>query len=337
MATQAEPPAAEVAHMRVPDFFIVGTPKTGTTALHAMLRTHPQIFMPKTKEPQYLASDMRPLPKHENAPREIWCPKTLAAYLALFSNATPEQRAGEATPTYLWSRTAADRIADLQPNARVIAIMREPASFLRSLHLAFLGGGNEAERDLEKAMSLEAARRTGKDIPRSSHRPQLLQYSEHVRYVEQLNRYRARFSPEQMLVLIYDDFRADNEATLSQVLQFLEVEDNSAIAVKWVNVSKQSVHSRRGRNLMNSISRGRGPLARSTKVTVKAVTTVPVRRAVRKGVDQISRHRLMSAEVPPPAESFMHELRVRYKPEVEALSDYLGRDLVTLWGYDKLG
>jgi len=336
MAAQVDSSAASVAHPRVPDFFIVGTPKTGTTALHAMLRTHPQIFMPKTKEPQYLASDLRPRPKHENAPREIWCPKTLAAYLALFSNAKPEQQAGEATPTYLWSRTAADRIADLQPNARLIAIVREPASFLRSLHLAFLRGGNEAERDLEKAMSLEAARRVGKDIPRGSHKPQLLQYSEHVRYVEQLSRYRARFSPEQMLVLIYDDFRADNEATLSQVLQFLQVEDNSAIAVKWVNVSQQSVHSRRGRNLMNSISRGRGPLARSTKVTVKAVTTVPVRRAVRKGVDQLSGHRLVSANVPPPEESFMHELRVRFKPEVEALSDYLGRDLVTLWGYDRL-
>ena len=163
--------------MRVPDFFIVGTPKTGTTSLHAMLKRHPQIFVPNIKEPQYLASDLRPRTKHESAPRELGYPKTLDDYLALFSNARPEQRVGEATPTYLWSRTAADTIADLQPEARLIAILREPASFLRSLHLAFLRGSNEAERDLGKAMSLEAARQAGKAIPRISHRPQLLQYS----------------------------------------------------------------------------------------------------------------------------------------------------------------
>lgn len=333
MATSAD----QVSHMRVPDFFIVGTPKTGTTALHAMLRRHPQIFMPNIKEPQYLANDLRPRPKHENAPRELGYPKTLADYLALFSNARAEQLVGEATPTYLWSRTAADSIAELQPDARVIAILREPASFLRSLHLAFLRGNNEAVRDLRKAMSLEAARLAGKDIPRNSHRPQLLQYSDHVRYVEQLRRYRARFSPEQMLVLIYDDFRADNQATLHQVLRFLEVDDDSALAVKWVNVSKQALHSQRARQTMNAISRGRGPIARSTKVTVKALTTLPLRRAVRSGVDQITRHRLMSADVPPPDESFVRDLRVRFKPEVEALSDYLGRDLVKLWGYDEVG
>ena len=51
--------------------------------------------------------------------------------------------------------------------------------------------------------------------------PQLLQYSEHVRYVEQLRRYHEVFASEQVLVLIYDDFRADNDATARRVLELL--------------------------------------------------------------------------------------------------------------------
>ena len=101
---------------------------------------------------------------------------------------------------------------------------------LHSLHLAFLRGGNESVLTLEKAMSLEAARRTGKRIPRGSHRPLLLQYSTHVQYVEQLRRFRDRFSSEQMLVLIYDDFRQDNDATIRAVLRFLEVDEECQLA-----------------------------------------------------------------------------------------------------------
>ncbi len=74
-----------------------------------------------------------------------------------------------------------------------------------------------------------SARRRGEHIPPCSPRPQGLLYSEHVRYVEQLRRYHAVFAREQVLVLIYDDFRADNEATVRRVLRFLDVDDTAPI------------------------------------------------------------------------------------------------------------
>jgi hypothetical protein len=328
--------------MKAPDFFLVGSPKTGTTSLHGALRSHPEIFMPAIKEPQYLASDLLPRAAHQTAPRELGYPKTLSDYLALFSEAAPRQRVGEATPTYLYSHTAAERIADLCPDARIIAILREPASFVRSLHLTFLRDRNEAELDLRRAIELEPARRAGRDIPRISHRPQLLHYCEHVRYVDQLRRYAAHFPPEQMLLLIYDDFRADNEAIVREILRFLDVDDEAPIELPEVHVSHpwvgppQSARSQRVRTLMNSLPTGRSRLARSARTAVDALTTPPMRRAVRRGVDQLTGHRLISTEVPRPDRAYMHELRLRFKPEVEALSDYLGRDLVSLWGYDRL-
>jgi hypothetical protein len=316
----------------VPDFFIVGSPKSGTTSLYEMLRERPQIYMPDLKEPRFLASDMHPRPEYARESRELGYPDTLEDYLALFDDATPEQRVGEASTFYLWSRTAANSIADLQPDARIIAILREPASFLRSMHLMFLRWGVETEKDLRKAMSLETARREGKHIPSHSHRPQLLQYSDHVRYVDQLRRYAARFPPEQILVLIYEDFFRDNEATVRRVLRFLEADDESPIDVMNVNVTTRTIRSQRAKYLLYSIKKGQGPIARPTKATLKALTT----RRLRRGAARTIRRHVVSADAPPPDESVMIELRQRFKPEVVALSEYLNRDLVSLWGYDNV-
>jgi hypothetical protein len=316
----------------VPNFFIVGSPKTGTTSLYEMLRGHPQIYMPDLKEPRFLASDMRPRPELAGEPRESGYPTTLADYLTLFDEATPAQCVGEASTFYLWSHTAARNIAELQPEARIVAILREPASFLRSMHLMFLRWGIEGERDLRKAMALEAARSEGRQIPRHSHRPQLLQYSEHVRYMEQLRRYQDHFRPERMLVLIYEDFHRENEATVRQVMRFLDVDDQAPVDVMNVNVTTRTVRSWRAKHLLRSIARGRSPIARSTRATVKTLTT----RGQRRRVTSTIRSRVVTADAPPYDERFMIELRRRFKPEVVALGEYLDRDLVSLWGYDEL-
>jgi Sulfotransferase family len=314
--------------LRAPDFFIVGHAKSGTTALYEMLRRHPQIYMPELKEPWFLASDMRPRfePRIGGAP-----PQTLEEYLSLFAEAAPGQRIGEASSSYLWSRTAARAIGEIQPDARIIAILREPASFLRSLHMQLLQTYVEAEQDLRKAIELEPARREGRQVPRRSHRPQLLRYSDHVRYVEQLRRYHEVFPREQVLVLIYDDFRRDNETTLHGLLEFLGVEDR-AVDLLDANPSVL-LRSQQLDDLVHSVTVGRGPLSRAAKATVKAVSS----RRLRHGALQLTQRHIVQGTPPPPDEAFMRELRRRYRGEVVALSEYLDRDLVTLWGYEDVG
>ena len=326
----AEPQASPGSSApRPPDFFIVGHAKSGTTALYEMLRGHPQIYMPELKEPWFFASDMRPRfqPHLGGMP-----PATLQEYLALFGEAGPGQRIGEASSSYLWSRTAAAAIADVQPRARIIAILREPASFLRSLHLQLLQTHVEDRKDLATALDLEQARAEGRQIPRRSHRPQLLQYSDHVRYVEQLRRYKDLFPPEQVLVLIYDDFRSDNEGTVRRVMEFLDVDAQQPLKVLDANPSIL-MRSQRLDGLVHSVSVGRGGAAsRAARATVKAVLP----RRLRRDALQITRQRVVHGRPPPTDEAFMHELRRRFKPEVIAASEYLDRDLVALWGYDEL-
>ena len=320
---------ASALNRRVPDFFIVGHHKCGTTALYEILRRHPQIYMP-VKEPSFFVPEVRSRARKHNSVN-VRHPHTFDDYVALFDAARPEQRIGEASPSYLWSRDAARRIADVQPDARIIAILREPASFLHSLHLQWLRSDIETEKDLRRALALEGARRRGEALPRNSTRPQWLLYSEQVRYVEQLRRYHAAFPREHVLVLIYEDFRADNEATVRTVLRFLDVDDTAPIEMIEANPAV-GIRSPRLSALVRALYMGRSPGARVGKTAIKTVTPRRLRRRA------IATQRRMQMGTPrSPDNQLMLELRRRFKVEVEALSEYLGRDLVTLWGYDQIG
>jgi hypothetical protein len=331
MTASAEAPSAALgSKQRIPDFYIVGHPKCGTTALYEMLRDHPQIFMPELKEPWFFASDMRP---RFQPPRSAPPFETIEEYRALFTDAEAGQRIGEASSAYLLSRTAAAQIAQARPDARIIAILREPASFLRSLHIQLLRTHVEGERSFRRAIELEPERRAGKKIPRRSHRPQLLMYSDHVRYVEQLRRYHEQFGPDQVQVLIYDDFRADNEQTVRTVRRFLGVDETPPVRASDANSTTVMMRSQQMDELLNVISVGRGPLSRGAKAVLKAVVPSSLRK---RAMFATQRH-LVMGKPEPPDEELIVTLQRRFKGEVEAISEYLDRDLVALWGYDRLG
>jgi hypothetical protein len=338
MSASAAHPAESARAERLPDFFIVGHAKCGTTALYEMLKRHPQVFMPEYKagagkEPWYFARD-NPNPQTDGVRDISYTGRTeqsLEEYLSLFDGAQSAQRIGEASSSYLWSRCAAERIAAARPDARIIAIIREPSSFLRSLHLQLLQNQHETVRDFRSAVELDADRRENRNIPECSYWPQALIYSDRVRYVEQLRRYDAVFAPEQILVLIYDDFRNDNEATVRRVLRFLDVDDSHPIAPVKANPTI-SMRSARVNEMKNSLRSGANPLLYATREVGKALTTERLRKAVFYPLQR----RAIWGQPPPPDDEFMLELRRRFQPEVVALSEYLDRDLVSLWGYDAL-
>ncbi len=317
--------AAAPTKERFPDFFLIGQPKSGTTALYEMLASHPAIFMPANKEPWFFADEL-----HERTPpRTLGTPTTAEEYLELFRAAEPGQLMGEASPLYLWSRTAAERIAKVAPRARMIAVLRDPPNLLRSLHLQFVKSYIEIEPDLRRALALEDARRQGRGIPRYTYWPKTLLYSDHVRYVEQLRRYEDLFGRDQMLVLIYDDFRRDNKATVRAVLEFLQVDESAPVKIGEANPSV-AVRSQRLHELVHAVSVGRGPVSRAVKGTIKAVTP----RALRRDALSAAQRKAVYSDPPPADGELMRELRERYRDEVTALGEYLDRDLLELWGYD---
>jgi hypothetical protein len=294
-----------------------------------MLKRHPQAFLSPIKEPQFLAEDMRPRFEQERGKQ---LPQTLAQYLALFDGARPEQQVGEATPSYLFSRTAAARIAELQPAARCIAVLREPADFLRSLHMQLLRSHVETEPDLGRALALEPERAEGRHVPARSHMPQLLAYSEHVRYADQLARYHAVLPADHVLVLIYEEFRADNEQALHTVTEFLGLDADHSLQPLEVKRTQRTMRSHRADDILRSVTQGEFPPIKAARASVKAVTP----RSLRYRALGAARRTAVFREPPPVDERLMSELRRRFAGEVEAISEYLGRDLVRLWGYDSL-
>ena len=154
--------------------------------------------------------------------------------------------------------TAAGMIAEVQPDAQIIAILREPASFLRSLHMQFVESYIETESDFAPRSSSKpnAARagtspRTPTGRSRSSTPSTCATWSSCAATTTCSRR-------EQVLVLVYDDFRNDNEATVRRVLQFLEVDD--ALPVEGIEANTSvAPRSRRLHHLVHAVSVGRGP------------------------------------------------------------------------------
>jgi Sulfotransferase family len=303
--------------LRLPDFFIVGQPKSGTTALYQMLRQHPDIFMAGVRSPKFFGADRA----DATGRRRLSLPVTLEEYAALFADAAPGQILGEASPGYLGSATAAADIAAVRPDARIIAILREPADFLRSYHLQLLEEGVEHETDLRRALQNQRFERGGKVIER---------YERLLDYVELLRRYETVFGSEQMLVLIYDDYRADNNATLRSVLRHVGADDSFEFELLQSNPTV-TVRSQGVQRMLTNVRVGRGRGASAVHRAIKALVPRAIRRTAVEHV-QASLH----APPPPPDQALMAELRVRLKPRVQELSEHLGRDLVSLWGYEQV-
>jgi hypothetical protein len=206
-----------------------------------------------------------------------------------------------------------------------VAILREPASFVRSLHLELLRDHVETEKDLARALAQEPAR-----MAELERRPGLV-YSQYVQYAAQLRRYHEAFGRDQVLVLIYDDFLADNEQTVRRVLRFLGVDESHPIKRSEANPTVR-VRSPGAYALMRSLYLGRGAVSRPLKGVVKALTPRPLRRAALDGL----RRKVLYGRPQAPDAELVAMLRRRFRDEVLAASELLERDLVKEWGYDRL-
>jgi len=197
-----------------PNFFIVGAPKSGTTSLHNYLSQHPDVFMSVNKEPCFLAPDF-------SSPAY---PQTEEEYLRCFRGYNGESRVGESTTSYLYSNMAARTIHEFAPDAKIIAMLRNPSDMVASLHAQRLKMGSEDIKHFEDALAAESDRRKGKRIPSGFRYPkEYLLYREVGKYAKQLDRYFLEFGHENVHVIIFDDFRRDTEGEFTKVCEFLGV------------------------------------------------------------------------------------------------------------------
>lgn len=196
----------------LPNFLIIGAPRSGTTHLYKGLRQHPEIFMSDYKEPQFFAFEGHPRP---GALTER------SAYVALFDGAGSAKAVGEASTLYLWSEQAPTGIHESIPTAKLIAILRHPAerAFSQYTFQRFLK--TEPLETFEAALAAESQRRAEGVTP-------FMLYREVGLYGEQVPRYQGRFSAEQLLFLLQDDLESNPDWVFRQIFSFLGVDPEFA-------------------------------------------------------------------------------------------------------------
>ncbi len=300
--------------MRIPDFFIVGAPKCGTTAMWHYLRQHPDIFMPSAKELPFLGSDLAIRPR-----------LTRRQYLAHFADARAERRIGSSWVLHLCSRLAAQEIRDFSASADIVIMLRNPVEMLHSLHAQLVYSGQEIITDFGAAVDADARRRQGTGrVSRRAKRTgwtDLLIYREHVQYADQVDRYFDVFGRERVHVVVYDDLAADVEQTYRRAARFLGVADDFTPQFGVVNPNKES----RSRALQNLL---RPPVP--VRIAAYAVLPASIRRGVSRIMQRVRDANTTYATRQPVDADLRQRLCAEFAPEVERLSERLSRDL-THW------
>ena len=293
-----------------PDLFIVGAPKCGTTALYEYLRRHPNIFMSRIKEPHFFAKDLGGYPFI----------KTLEEYTALFAESGEAHlRVGEASVYYLRSSVAIPNIHAFNPDARIIAMFRNPVDVVHALHSQLLYVSEETEPDFEAAWRLQERRREGFDLPPASRGSFLLQYAEVGRFGTQTQRLLAAFPPAQVKLILYDDFAASPQSVYDEVIDFLSIPHDNRTEFPRINDNKRA----RVAWLANFL-RKPPPLLRDCYRGLKQALGGKRMDSIKRGI--VARNTAQEMRRPMSAE-FRAELVDAFRGEVQLLSRLLNRDL----------
>ncbi len=208
------------------DFFIVGAPKAGTTALHAHLAKHPQVCMSSDKEPNYFSFEEieeQQLYYHkENV-------KSESDYNSLFECEESAKLRGEASVSYLFYKEVPQRIKSYNPDAKIIISLRQPVQRAYS-HFQMdysLGLVN---------VSFEEIYRNGPNHPATGNYFQ--QYFLLSDYADQVERYQRQFPHQQICILLHEDLIRDPDKTMKKVFHFLGIEKEiGPIELETQNVS----------------------------------------------------------------------------------------------------
>jgi len=204
--------------MKLPNFLIVGAAKSGTTALYRYLKQHPDIFLPNRKEPHHFS--FNDITKNTNGPGDYV--RTAITdkneYFDLFCNVKNQKAVGEASPTYIYMPGTAERIFSELPNSKLIAILRHPADRAFSAYMHLVRDGYEKILDFDKALKLEDERIAKNWGP-------IWHYKRAGLYFEQLTPYYHLFKKDQILIIIYDDYKIDPIAINKSIFKFLEVDE----------------------------------------------------------------------------------------------------------------
>jgi len=291
--------------MTMPNFLVVGAAKAGTTALYYYLKQHPQIYMSPEKEPKFFALEGDKLDFRGPGDRENICKSAITdieTYRQLFQGVTNEIAIGEASPLYLYSPKAAERIKKYIPDAKLIAILRNPIERAYSGYIMHVREGRETAKDFTEALQEEETRIRNN-----------WGWGHYVNvgfYHTQLKRYLELFDQEQIRVYLYEDLKTDPIKLVQDIFRFLGVDDkfmpDTSLKYNVAGVPKNDAIKTLIKNF-NSI-----------KPAMNLLLPDKLRHYVRSKI----------YEKPPTLSKEIHQNLIEvYRKDILSLQDFLQRDL----------
>jgi hypothetical protein len=294
--------------MTLPNFLVIGAAKSGTTSLYRYLKQHPQVYMSPVKEPHFFTHEgERP---NFRGPGDEWMNTTfvyrLGDYRKLFAGVSDEKAIGEASTWYLGNPKAPDRIRHYIPEAKLIAILRNPVDRAYSAYLHLVRIGQEW-LDFARALREEEARI-------KANWNGIWHYKRGGFYYLRLKRYYDTFGREQIRVYLYEDLKEDPVGTTQSIFRFLEVDD----AFVPDTSHKLNVSSIPRSRVLQAFVRKPNPL----KGALKPFVPKGLRRRVMTNL-----HDRNLTKPPPMPEDIRGELTEAYREDVLRLQELTGRDL----------
>jgi len=299
----------EIDFTRMPNLFIIGAAKAGTTSLHEVLRQHPDIFMSEIKEPGFFSTE-------KNYQRGVqWYQDTH------FSQALGYKRRGESSVNSLfWSEIAAGRIRATYGGREVkfIAIFRDPVQRAYSYYWMHVHTGLET-LSFEDALAREPERlRANRESLQSAGRGHF-GYFRGGCYASLLQPFLDLFPRACFSFLLLEDLHKDFHGSLARLADFLEVQPGFAFQPVRSNPAAAPMNQ----ELSTFLHHPSGALHRLVKIFSNRLP-YPLRNRIRKGINQANRRKQTN---PPMAAETERQLRTRYQEEIEGLEAILGRDL----------
>jgi hypothetical protein len=298
----------------MPNFLIIGAMKSGTTSLYHYLNQHPQIYMSSIKEPNFFAVEGSELDfngAEGKARINRWIRRefitNIEDYRALFQGISSEMAVGEASPMYLYSPKAPDRIRHYIPDAKLIAILRNPVERAYSAFVYMAREGREPLSEFSQALQVEEGRIR-------NNWEWIWHYKNVGYYYAQLKRYFAIFDRAQVQVYLHEDLKADPLSVLRDIFRFLGIDET-------FNPDTSLRHNVSGipkGGVLPSLVFGRNP--------AKAILKPLLPEGLRQHISLRLRSQYLD-EAPPLAPEVRRELIGVYRDDILKLENLIGRDL----------
>jgi hypothetical protein len=289
------------------DFFIIGAPKCGTTALAYYLSQHPAVCIANPKEPWFFSNDLT-----TGYPD---MPTTIDGYHERFfshCDSADHGCIGEASPVYMVSNCAVDNILKYNPKAKFIAMLRNPVDIAYAMHANRVATSSRHENvaNFERAWRLQNARKEGRDLPPDVIKPILLQYKEIASIGTQLKRVKEKVDHGNLHIIVNEDMRSDTRKIYDETLAFLGLDPFPGCDFSPANENRSWTN-----NKIRTLFHAGQQLKKKLRIPLNMglLTTLKNRNM------RVAPRANLSAE-------FRAELVEEFRPEVELLSSMLHRD-----------